>query len=896
MNQQQDQLTRQWGAILDNAGRAIEWVEQVRGNSKRLNSEADSLVHALRQTRNKSRNLQKAAGTPMTVGFFGESQAGKSFLISALGANDQGKFETVYGGQRVNFIDHINPPGSGKEATGLVTRFTNQARTPEDAAFPIEVRLLAEIDLAKILCNAWFNDFDQNKVDYQLNEQRVSEMLNRYAGRAQATPQEGLSADDVVSLWDYARAAFGKALQPLENGYWQEAMTLAPRLSTDDRAQFFSLLWGALPELTQVYADFAASLRKLKNASTAFLPLSALTTTVDGRLQYGRDSIMSVDALVRQGSAQDNIVTVRPEVSGKLAAPTDLRVSHLAALTVELVFPSVEPKRVASIEAVDLLDFPGYRGRYKASRLSDISADENPVAQLFLRGKVAYLFESYTDTQAMNGLVLCTHEQSNVSDIANVLERWVDRTQGETPQSRGQRACGLFWAITKFDMRLQNMLRLDGDSQIVEGWYGMVQGTMEERYGHLGFMKTWSETAFNNVYLVRKPLIEGSFIKIRGGLEEIDPDKREGLARLGQAFISHDSVARRVADPQRAWEAVLKENDGGMSRLADGIAGIADLEFKLSRLRQQHTEELQREGGILARLAQYHKDIDGDDVALKKQRGQFLAQALYGVRKAIPELMHAMELPREDLRDLYLNGLHRQPQADESGDQAATQDTPDVNPFASVEDNPFATADSNPFAQSAEAPAAKPVKAALKTADHLYAEAVFQRWIAHLRDLPERKRLIDSLFIKKEVVETLVDELITAANRLDLQGSLAASLTGRQDSSSTREQLVMRQVLRAQLILNDFIAWLGYLTMPLEERPVSIANKQRLFARTTRLDATDLPQLDEQPADTNTEYAGYWLTGLMNVVQGNAGHMAGSEISIEQNQALGGILQGFRQT
>ena len=59
---------------------------------------------------------------------------------------------------------------------------------------------------------------------------------------------------------------------------------------------------------------------------------------------------------------------------------------------------------------MDLLDFPGYRGRYDKARLSEIP--NNPV-ELLRRGKVAYLFELYTENQEMNGLVLCTpaHKQ-----------------------------------------------------------------------------------------------------------------------------------------------------------------------------------------------------------------------------------------------------------------------------------------------------------------------------------------------------------------------------------------------------------------------------------------------------------------------------------------------------
>ncbi|NWE37553.1 virulence factor SrfC family protein, partial [Pseudomonas gingeri] len=73
---------------------------------------------------------------------------------------------------------------------------------------------------------------------------------------------------------------------------------------------------------------------------------------------------------------------------------------------------------------VDLLDFPGYRGRKSLMQIADSSSPEssgkdNSVSQLILRGKVAYLFERYTDLQEMNALVVCTasHKQSDVNDV-----------------------------------------------------------------------------------------------------------------------------------------------------------------------------------------------------------------------------------------------------------------------------------------------------------------------------------------------------------------------------------------------------------------------------------------------------------------------------------------------
>ena len=134
-------------------------------------------------------------------------------------------------------------PRGGSEATGLVTRFTRVKPEIQDSGYPIEVRLFREIDLAKILANAWFKDFDQGKVEYKIDANRCKSMLDRFAGRAGGERQPGVDADDVVSLWDYVVESFGNHVQALEGdlqgGYWPQAAALAPYLSPGDRAEFF---------------------------------------------------------------------------------------------------------------------------------------------------------------------------------------------------------------------------------------------------------------------------------------------------------------------------------------------------------------------------------------------------------------------------------------------------------------------------------------------------------------------------------------------------------------------------------------------------------------------------------------------------------------------------------
>lgn len=195
---------------------AIDWILDVRTTSQRLENDSDGLVLKLRIVRNLVRRLGRAASQPMSVGFFGISQAGKSYLISALAAGANGHLETQLEDTRLDFIEHVDPGGKGGEATGLVTRFT---RRPVDAprGYPIQLTLFSEVDLIKVLGNAFFNDFDHTKLAYDNDPASVrSKVLSGLEKRRRQLPVSGIDADDVVDLMEYFRKRFPTLMEPLK--------------------------------------------------------------------------------------------------------------------------------------------------------------------------------------------------------------------------------------------------------------------------------------------------------------------------------------------------------------------------------------------------------------------------------------------------------------------------------------------------------------------------------------------------------------------------------------------------------------------------------------------------------------------------------------------------------
>lgn len=189
-------------ALSQSLGAAIDWVEQARQTARSVDREADKLVEGLRRSRIKSRRLTAAASRSPAIGIFGISQAGKSFLVDSLAKGENGRLESMLGSQRLDFMKHVNPPGGGKEATGLVTRFTRVAsNAPAD--FPVEVELVSESDLIKILWNSYIRDFDQEAMPNRVDPESIDELLRKVEPQRQAGPVPGITVDDVVDLMDY---------------------------------------------------------------------------------------------------------------------------------------------------------------------------------------------------------------------------------------------------------------------------------------------------------------------------------------------------------------------------------------------------------------------------------------------------------------------------------------------------------------------------------------------------------------------------------------------------------------------------------------------------------------------------------------------------------------------
>jgi hypothetical protein len=868
-----ERLIGRCAAAVEGAQAAEAWVIEARDGSESLDADADGLIERLRRTRNQARRLGAAASRPMAAGFFGLSQAGKSYLISALARGANGSLETLMDGERLNFISHINPPGGGKEATGIVTRFTRRP-TQGPSGFPVALSLLSEADLIKIIGNTYFLDFDREKRGEAFDHDRLRAHLAPFAKLVRDRDAGGLSADGVVDVMDYFVKRFPSSMEVFEADFWKAATRLAPRLAPRERAELLSPLWGGVEELTAAYVRLQGGLSRLGHASAAHAELAALVKP-DGAGGFTQsDSIMNVDMLARLGRDDADTVNVAPVIDGEVRSSVGIPRSLLAALAREMTFVLADPPQAKLLETVDLLDFPGYRGRLKVGNLKEVAErleGRDPVAELILRGKVAYLFERYTDDQEMNVLVMCTpcHKQSDVQDIGGALTEWIASTQGETPEIRAARKPGLIWALTMFDMRLTPKPD-ETEDLIRNGWLGMMKLALLEKFEQFEWVNKWTPNApFANLFLVRKPGMAAGVIRSDGdGRREtgIEPSQAERLAMLRRTFVADPTVGRHIADPAAAWDAMMALDDGGMAALIAYLEDVAKPEAKFARIAE-------RVDTLVRRLVEDdlgpYRFREGEDALKEKQeKAKRVTAALAERAFMLGELLSLMQPSLEHVRGLYLS----------SEEAAKDEETPTGvlgGGFVSL-DLEVPVADAVPESSSARA----------------FARALFSDWQARLRALPRSPETARFLQLPEEVLQILVTEVVVGANRLKVENRLVDHLREAEDrSGTTRARLADQQALVARGAIAEYVDSLGYGEMPEDKRPVSSRLPgHRLFGSPPAF--TGLPKISERPLNYPAIRICDWLDAFTAVAIENIGRDEGREISLEQSRRLDAILKG----
>ncbi len=861
-------------SLIDATGLALDWNDKASSVSHRVHLDHSDNTNSFLRLRLGAKKLKDSSLRAPCVGVFGPSQAGKSYLVSALSKGSQDSLKVKLGLEYVDFLQKINP-GGGRESTGVVTRFSLSEPSVVTEDYPVEIRLLSESDVLKILFNSFFSDFDHaGNLDLApLSEEQIRERIEVLVNKLEKNQLNGsLHAEDVLDLRDYLEKDFANLAGNLKTDFWPAAISIAPYLSISERAKLFAIIWRDFPLFTEMYEKLAHAISSVKFAGECLVPLEAVVTS------SSQTSIVDAQLLSSLGDNSTELVNICPIIGGEVCGPIKLAKPLLAALTAELRL-TIPESGWEFLKDLDILDFPGARSRLKISNPDNFDGDKkSQAAELFLRGKVAYLFQRYTVDQELSAVLLCVPwGPQEVTGYAPLIDLWVKETCGKTPESRGSFPPGLLLILTKFDMDLQSK---GGDSESSERqrWPDRIKSSLLERFGNLDWVSDWNGKPFNNIYWLRNPEIKDTaYMTYQGGKETgINPAHADRLSKLKTYFTEDELVQKHFNNPGESWDAAMVPTDGGITRIVTGINSLSNPEFRANNLRNKAIDIADK---LLSKLDQYFNKGRDKEVAKKIEIYTNLKKSLAQLikDKNIWRLLDNINLTLDELRSLYF--------AVASG-KFINSEPSDKNQDSNIDDY---------LDKLLEGSSKSSIQSSAENSCHpraiQYSNKVIDVWTSKIRDLGSDSNELIQLGMDQHSINLLGEELITAAQRVNLSSKLAKLLDpAESNAGATWEKIVDRQTIIARNTIGDFVNQLGMADLPLSDRPgIPPDNpKRKAFEPFKKFEG--VPPLPTSALPISLVYSRDWLIGLEKVVVENAGYVGEGDLSPELNRALGKII------
>ncbi len=609
--------------------KSIKWVKET--DSMR-GAKGEQLYRNLVKYRRKLNKKKFALEGNPAAAMYGESQVGKSYLISSLLAEEGRPFNIITENKVVyNFIEEINPPGGGSESTSLVSRFSVNYK-PENLNFPVKAVMLSPADIVMVLCDSFYNDLkpvhDLTWQTEQINTE-IEAIKSNLKDRQEI--QGFFCEDDILDIQDYFTDYLPKANSVLNSCFFSEISLLISKAKSNEWKDIISLLWYKNEKFTILFAELITEYEKFGFSKTVYLPIESVL--------YKHGTLLDVKRLKEIYEEPDRIEVDYKEQTTILCNNTEINIkkSYLCVLTAELIFSQPDELLVSKpfLKETDLLDFPGARSRLTLPQ-NEINTEIIP--ELMLRGKVAFLFNKYSDAEKINVLLFCSkHEQPGQRAMPEMLNNWINKIVGETPEAREafvnrSKIPPLFIIATFFNVNLQfnpQLDRIDDDSQFNYRWYQRFDNTLATQMLNTKiyqWFENWTLTnsKFQNIYLLRdfeksdiiSHIFKGYNVN-KTELEEVIPTLYPDFKRkLRQSFIEYPFVKQHFENPVESWDAAANINKDGTQLIIDNLT-IAANNIDAAR-REKTIRELNTFAqDILTLMKEYYNSPDKAESLMK---------------------------------------------------------------------------------------------------------------------------------------------------------------------------------------------------------------------------------------------------------------------------------------
>lgn len=666
---------------------ALSWGNEFRGD--------DFPASPFKKWRRELKKMHDSLSAKCSAAAYGESQVGKSYLVSSLLSSPGVEFKISGNGKNYDFKTEINSSASTNaevEATGIVTRFTVKAddNGPKNM---IKVKNLSVVDLVLMLVDSFYNDIKINSdiegEDSELDTNDINEALRNLSPlwKDRSRTYNIIDEDDIWDIQDYIRDILGNKASAVRKSNFAE--TIAPVIKyvpIGRWVEIFELLWNKNREISRLFETLINAYDKLNFQREVYLPFDAVL--------YENGTILKVQWLDTVCASNVDIGKDTPVVdvydrNGELLAK-DFPKGELSALISELTFevgPEYAKERLF-FNKMDLMDFPGARSR-KQVHENEI---EQVIPKILRRGKVAYLFNKYSRDKQISSLLFCHHNNQLASggNLGDTVTQWIKENIGEDPEKRTKMmnatkgVSPFFFIATKFNRDLEK-LSVDNPQHVsdLDNHWERFNKVIPEIVEPAPWLEKWSvnesgiEMPFSFIFPLRDfehsakaGLFKGYSPLCPGETEEGSyPDFPNYMEELRKSFFNNAFVKRHFKNPAHTWQSVATVNNDGSKEIIKALSEISD-NLDNARYQKYHDRLLEIRQDMLNRLSSYYEPADTQAQNQKvKTLAGFIRQDLTRMVSKNPvafgKIMEKFMIEPEELRNIAYNIILRHTESPE---------------------------------------------------------------------------------------------------------------------------------------------------------------------------------------------------------------------------------------
>ena len=590
-------------------------------------------VEQFKKYRRQLSKIKKALEGNCSAAAYGESQVGKSYLMSSLLSSSDCPFVIKNGDKEYSFIDELNPSGGNNakiESTGVITRFTISQQDAKAKDY-IKILNLSVVDIILMLTDSYYNDIKinpENVPTYDSINRRLDELLPTI--KADKVQHNTITEDDIEDIKEYIEKIIGNSASAVyQSNFCKVVGPVIQRIPYDKWVDVFSFLWNKNEEIDRLFTTLINAYKKIDFQQEIYVPFDTVLRS--------KGTLLKIEWLdtvcgLHLDTGTDELYTNIYDKEGNLIA-SNFSKGELSALVAELTFelPEEIAKERKFLNDMDLLDFPGARSRekYKEKEISTV------IPKMLRRGKVAYLFNKYARSLQISSVLFCHHnDQKAEATIGETINDWIEDNIGKSPKERAEMLrntsgiAPLFLIATKFNIDLERTKTdTSKDYDTLDKHWNRFDTVFPEIIKPNKWLDEWCTATggivmpFQNIYPLRdfywsgkNGLFDGysdGAIKSEETSIHHHLDYPDYFDRLRDSFLRHKFVKAHFANPSQTWDDVATLNNDGSKaiiRNLDAISSVLD-----NARRQKYYRELVKiKEEILKALEVYYEPEDSE--------------------------------------------------------------------------------------------------------------------------------------------------------------------------------------------------------------------------------------------------------------------------------------------